>query len=297
MRVLLLGTAAGGGFPQWNCWCPTCRVARHTPARAHPRTQSSIAVSPDGIRWFLVNASPDVRTQLDRLAAIPGPGVVRAVPIEGVLLTDAELDHSLGVTLLREARRLTVYATEAVEHILTDDSRILPTTRAFADVTVTRLPLGTAIPLAESLTVEAFVVPGDPPRFATRDATGHTVGLFFHDAATNGTVAFVPGCGAIDARVRGYLERASLILIDGTFWTNDELKLLGISPSTAEEMGHQPISGPAGTLAALAQFPLARRVYTHINNSNPVLIEDSPERRAVADAGISVGADGADFLV
>ena len=306
MRVLLLGTAAGGGFPQWNCWCPTCRVARDTPARAHPRSQSSIAVSADGDRWFLCNASPDVRPQLDRLTArrsAPPADVVRAVPIEGVMFTDAELDHTLGLALLREARRLTVYATEPVEAVLEHDSRILPTTRAFADITVTRLPLGRPIPLADRdgrptpLSVEAFAVPGDPPRFATRDQVGHTVGLLIHDSHTGGTVAFVPGCGDITADVRSYLTRAGLILFDGTFWTGDELQRLAISPSTAQQMGHQPISGPDGSLDALARFPLARRVYTHINNSNPILIEDSLERRTVVDAGVIVGADGAEFMI
>src|SRR5215469_6549348 len=143
MRVVLLGTAAGGGFPQWNCFCPTCRVARETPARAHPRSQSSMAVSADGERWYLCNASPDVRDQLRWVTrgVMPTPGTYRHVPIEAVILTDAELDHTLGLALLREARALTVYATSAVEHVLSSDSCILPTTRAFADITVNPLTL------------------------------------------------------------------------------------------------------------------------------------------------------------
>jgi pyrroloquinoline quinone biosynthesis protein B len=306
MRVILLGTAAGGGFPQWNCWCPTCRVAREAPARARPRSQSSIAVSADGLRWFLCNASPDVRDQLQRLTVrLPAPasGVMRSVPIEGVILTDSELDHTLGVTLLREARRLRIYATEAVEHVLEHDSRLLPITRAFAEVTVDRLTLGTPVTLVDrdgapaGLTLRAFAVPGDAPRFASHEREGQTVGLLIHDAATNATVAFIPGCADLDARLCTEIRDAGLILFDGTFWTDDELITLAISPSTARQMGHQPISGPDGSLAALANFPLARRVYTHINNSNPILIEDSPERRVVADAGIIVGADGAEFLL
>jgi pyrroloquinoline quinone biosynthesis protein B len=306
MRVILLGTAAGGGFPQWNCWCPTCRVARDAPARARPRSQSSVAVSADGLRWFLCNSSPDVRDQLQRLTArlpTPGPGVMRAVPIEGVILTDAELDHTLGLALLREARRLRVYATEAVEAVLEHDSRILPVTRAFAEVTIERLSPGTTVGLVDrdgapaGLTLRTFAVPGDAPRFASREREAQTVGLVIHDPATNGTVAFIPGCAALDARIHKEIEGAELILFDGTFWTDDELITLGISPSTARQMGHQPVSGANGSLAALAKFPLARRVYTHINNSNPILIEDSPERRVVADAGIIVGADGAEFLL
>jgi pyrroloquinoline quinone biosynthesis protein B len=299
MRVVLLGTAAGGGFPQWNCWCPTCRVARETPGRAHPRTQSSIAVSTDGERWFLCNASPDVRDQLRWVlrGITPAPGTYRYVPIQAVVLTDAELDHTLGLALLREARALRVFATEAVEHVLERDSCLLPTTRAFAEIEMTRLALNGATRLDDTLTVEAFAVPGDPPRFARESHAGHTVGLVIREAATGRSVVFAPGCGAIDDTVRARLAAADLVLFDGTFWSDNELIALGISPSTAREMGHVPISGRDGSLAALATLTRARRVYTHINNSNPILIEDSPERRAVIDAGLIVGADGAEFLV
>lgn len=299
MRVVLLGTAAGGGFPQWNCFCPTCRVARETPARAHPRSQSSMAVSADGERWYLCNASPDVRDQLRWLmrGVMPAKGTYRHVPIEAVILTDAELDHTLGVALLREARKLTVYATEAVEHVLTHDSCLLPTTRAFAEVTVERLPLNAEVPLGNGLTVEAFSVPGDPPRFARESHAGHTVGLVLREMSTKKSVVFAPGCGAIDDDVRKRVKSADLVLFDGTFWTDDELIALGISSSTARAMGHVPISGSGGSLEALSAITAARRVYTHINNSNPILIEDSPERRAVIDAGLIVGTDGAEFLV
>jgi pyrroloquinoline quinone biosynthesis protein B len=299
MKVVLLGTAAGGGFPQWNCFCPTCRVARENPARAHPRAQSSMAVSADGERWYLCNASPDVRDQLRWVTRgiMPAPGTYRHVPIEGVILTDAELDHTLGLALLREARRLTVYATDAVSRVIEHDSCLLPTTRAFADVTVEQLPLDIAVPLAGGLTVQAFAVPGDAPRFASEERVGHTVGLVLRETATKKSVVFLPGCGAIDDRVRATLTDAELILFDGTFWTDDELVALGISTSTARDMGHVPISGDEGSLQTLAAMTGSRRVYTHINNSNPILIEDSPERRAVIDAGLIVGTDGAEFLV
>ncbi len=306
MEVMLLGTAAGGGFPQWNCWCPTCRVARAQPNRAHPRTQSSIAVSHDGVRWFLCNASPDVRDQIMHLP-IPPPSanVVRSVPIEGVLLTDAELDHTLGLALLREARSLTVYATRAVEEILECDTRMLPTVRAFASVTVVPLAEHHPMPLRDragalvGLTVEAFPVPGDPPRFATHtDAdAAHTVGLRIRDEATGASLVFVPGAGAIDGALERRLRDADAILFDGTFWRDDELVALGVSPSRAREMGHLPIDGDDGSLALLRTLGPAVRVYTHINNSNPILIEDGAERRAVDAAGIIVGMDGMRFTV
>src|SRR6476659_6417746 len=163
VRVILLGTAAGGGFPQWNCWCPTCRIARDDPALAHPRTQSSIAVSADGVRWFLGNASPDVREQITRLPRAEVTGV-RHVPVEGIVLTDAELDHTLGVTLLREGRLLQLIATPAVIRTIAEDSRILPVTQAFAVVQTVEIPLGEATPLVyrdgtqSGLTVEMKAV-------------------------------------------------------------------------------------------------------------------------------------------
>jgi pyrroloquinoline quinone biosynthesis protein B len=304
MQIILLGTAAGGAVPQWNCWCPTCRSARADPARVHPRSQSSVAVSPDGVRWFLINASPDVRQQLARLAGRgPSGDRVRHVPIEAVLLTDAELDHSLGIVLLREARTLAVYATEATARILEHDSRVLPTTRAFATVTVSPLVVDEPVALrdrtgaASGLTAEAFVVASDAPRSASEESPGHTIGLVIRDTATGGSLAYVPGCGAIDEPLVHRLRGANAVLFDGTFWQDDELSALGISATSAREMGHVPISGSGGSLAMLAALPARVRVYTHINNSNPILAEDSPARVAVNAAGVVVGDDGMTFTI
>lgn len=302
MEIILLGTAAGGGFPQWNCWCPGCRVARIDPHRARPRTQSSIALSGDGLGWLLVNASPDVREQLSRIPrAAPAPGVARDVPIEGVVLTDAELDHTLGLLLLREGRALTVYATQAVIDVLERDSRILPTMRAFGGVSLVTLPLDHPVAMVDragqamGLTIEAFAVHGDAPRFATTDRCGATVGLMLRDAS-NTTTAYIPGCGELSASLIGRLEQARTILIDGTFWSDDELIKLGISPYRAREMGHVPISGDDGSLAILTALKARPTVvYTHINNTNPILLEDSAERRAVDAAGVLVGRDGLTF--
>jgi len=311
MQVLLLGTAAGGGFPQWNCWCPPCRVARTEPDRARPRTQSSIAVSADGRRWFLLNASPDVRDQLARFPAPPPtdglPAPMRYVPIEGVVLTDAELDHSLGLALLREARRLGLHATASVVRTLERDSRLLPVTRAFADVRVPELPLARPVPLRDArggesgLTVEAFAVQGDPPRFASEDEAGHTVGLLVRDRS-GAACAFVPGCGALDDALLARLASASIVLFDGTFWSSDELIALTIGDRTAERMGHVPIGGRGedgtrgGSLERLRSLGVPV-IYTHINNTNPVLIEDSRQRAAVEAAGLVVGMDGMCFDV
>jgi pyrroloquinoline quinone biosynthesis protein B len=220
------------------------------------------------------------------------------VPIEGVVLTDAELDHSLGVVLLREARHLPVYATGAVRRVLEEDSRILPVTRAFADVPATDLPLDRAVHLRNrdgspsGLSVEAFAVPAGPPRFASTEAEGHTVGLLVREEAAGRTCAFVPGCGGLSEPLLARLAGADALLFDGTFWTNDEPVEIGIGTRTAREMDHLPVGGPGGSLERLRELPCRHRVYTHINNTNRMLLEDSAERAAVTGAGLIVGYDG-----
>jgi pyrroloquinoline quinone biosynthesis protein B len=303
VHVVLLGSAAGGGFPQWNCWCPSCRAARSDPFAAIPRTQSSAAVSVDGRRWFLLNASPDVREQLARLRAPAAPTTIRHVPVDGVVLTDAELDHTLGIVLLREAGVIPLYATAAVIGILTDDSRLLPTTQVFSDVPVTTLDVGRRVRLLcrdgteSGLDVEAFTVPAGPPRFASRTEDGHTVGLIVREEATGKACAFVPGCGGLDAALVERLSAVDALLFDGTFWSDDELVVLGVGRRTARELDHLPVGGPQGSLESLAAMPCPHRVYTHINNTNPMLLEQSAERASVTRAGIMVGFDGLRLLL
>jgi pyrroloquinoline quinone biosynthesis protein B len=302
VHLILLGTAAGGGFPQWNCWCPVCRVGRSNPKRAIPRTQSTAAVSADGERWFLLNASPDIRGQLQ---CLPGsvPRGTRHVPVEGVITTDAELDHTLGIVLLREARRLQLYATRSVQGILRRESRLLPITEAFAEVAVTELPIGKSIPLRyrngqiSGISVESFEVPGGPPRFAPQAESGHTIGLTLRDDTTRGSLVFVPGCGELDQGLLDHFEEADLLLFDGTFWSDDELVSLGISDRRAREMDHLPVSGRDGSLARLARLTTPMKVYTHINNTNPMLLEESPEREVVEQSGFKVGSDGTSFTI
>ena len=223
--------------------------------------------------------------------------------VEGIVATDAELDHTLGIVLLREARHLLLYATPAVRQILEHDSRILPVTQAFARVEVTEMPLGERIPLryrngtASGVTVEPLAVPAGPPRFARETKTGHTVGLILQDEDSGGSCAYVPGCGGLDQPLLERLSQTDLLLFDGTFWTDDELISLGIGDRRAREMDHQPVSGPGGSLSRLAGLSRPRKVYTHINNTNPMLLEDSPERELVERTGVTVGADGMSFSV
>lgn len=225
------------------------------------------------------------------------------MPVEGVVATDAELDHTLGIVLLREARYLQLYATRAVRAILECDSRILPVTQAFARVEVREMRLEQQIPLryrngeVSGVTVEPFEVPAGPPRFAREKDAGHTVGLVLRDEDSGGSCAYVPGCGEIDQPLLERLAETDLLLFDGTFWTDDELISLGIGDRRAREMDHQPISGPGGSLSRLAGLSRPRKVYTHINNTNPMLLNDSPERALVERAGLAVGADGMSFCV
>jgi pyrroloquinoline quinone biosynthesis protein B len=259
-------------------------------------------VSADGVSWFLLNASPDVRDQLTRLPT-PMPSGMRHVPIDGVVVTDAELDHTVGILLLREARRLQVTATDAVRRILEHDSRILAVTRVFAEVCVHELQLGRPLGLCRGdgtpsgLRVTGFPVPAGPPRFASEERPGHTIGLIVQDEHTGTSCAFVPGCGDLDDELLARLSAADLVLFDGTFWTDDELIGLGIGERTAREMDHLPISGPDGSLERLRALASPHRVYTHINNTNPMLLEDSPERARVEEAGFQVGADGMRFTL
>ena len=293
MRVHVLGSAAGGGYPQWNCHCEACDAAR-AGGRARPRTQSSLAIRGGQGPWFLVNASPDLRQQLETLdqGAVDG---VRAQPIAGVLLTDAEIDHTAGLLLLREsAMPLRVYGDAGVERALTDGYPVLPMLERYCGAEWQTLEPGRAQPLdGSSLEVESFTAGGDAPRYlAGSDVELEASGLVFRDRATGGVVTCVPGLARLDDGVVARFAASDLVLVDGTFWRDDELARLGISDRTAGDMGHVPLSGPGGTLELLAGLERPRTVLVHINNTNPILLEDSPERDEVVRAGVEVAYDG-----
>lgn len=294
MRVRVLGSAAGGGFPQWNCHCPTCEAAR-AGVRARPRTQSSLAIRGDDGPWFLVNASPDLRQQLEALTSRQADGGVRAPPFAGVLLTDAEIDHTAGLLLLREsATPVRVFGAAGVEHALTHGYPVLPVLACYCGVEWHTLAAGTPTRLdGSSLEVEAFGAGGDAPRYLSgSDVPLEASGLVFRDRASGGVVTYVPGLAALDDGVLDRLAASDAVLVDGTFWRDDELEQLGISARGAREMGHVPLSGPEGTLAALAGLRRPRKALVHINNTNPILLEDSPERGEVVRAGVEVAYDG-----
>jgi pyrroloquinoline quinone biosynthesis protein B len=292
VRVRVLGSAAGGGFPQWNCRCETCEAAR-AGERARPRTQSSLAIRGRDGPWFLVNASPDLRQQLETLGRRHGDGV-REPPIAGVLLTDAEIDHTAGLLLLREsATPVRVFGAAGVERALTDGFPVLAMLERYCGAEWQTLEPGRPQPLdGSSLAVESFAAGGDAPRYLGPDVELEASGLVFSDAGTGGAVTYVPGLARLDDRVMSRLAASDLVLVDGTFWHDDDLARLGISDRTARDMGHTPLAGPGGSLAALAGLKRPRKVLVHINNTNPILLEDSAEREQVVRAGVEVAYDG-----
>jgi pyrroloquinoline quinone biosynthesis protein B len=290
VRVRILGSAAGGGFPQWNCRCPTCEAARS--GGAVPRTQSSIAIRGERGPWFLGNASPDLRQQLEELPD-EGDHGVRAAPVAAVLLTDAEIDHTAGLLLLRESSApLRVYGSEEVRRALTDGYPVLRILTEYSGVEWRTLEAGAAVALNDSsLEVERFAAGGDAPRYFAQ-ADVEASGLVFRDRETGGVLTYLPGLARLDDDVLGRLAASDVVLVDGTCWRDDELAQLGISDRTARQMGHVPLSGADGSLAALARLGRPRVILVHINNTNPVLLERSPEREAVTAAGVEVARDG-----
>ncbi|HLX73062.1 MAG TPA: pyrroloquinoline quinone biosynthesis protein PqqB [Verrucomicrobiae bacterium] len=306
MRIHLLGTAAGGGVPQWNCNCIVCREARTRNGRVQPRTQSSVAVSADGRHWFLLNASPDIRAQIESFAPLfPDHNKTRNSPIEGVLLTNADLDHSLGLLLLREGEKLRVHATAAARHALTEGISIAQTLNFFSGVEwieppTKREPLLLRNGTPSGLEYEAIPLSGKPPRFMsgkTAPSARNVIGYRIHDAKTDGTLLFLPDVAEVSKSLLPPLIGPQLLLFDGTFWSENEMRERGTGILSASDMGHWPISGEGGSLEWLANFRIPHKIYTHINNTNPILIEDSPERTAVKAAGCIVGEDGMEFEI
>ncbi|MBN9799198.1 pyrroloquinoline quinone biosynthesis protein PqqB [Pseudonocardia sp. UM4_GMWB1] len=304
MRIRVLGAAAGGGFPQWNCGCPGCRAVRDGTRPTAPRTQSSIAVSPDGERWWLVNASPDVRTQLADSPALHPTGD-RTTPLHGVLLTDAEIDHTLGLVLLREGRGVHVHATAATERTLRTGTGLLTTLERFCPVTWTEVVPGAEHDLG-GLVYRAFDAPtAKHDRFAPppagsgtgTDGTGRVVGYRFTDPATGRFAVHLPGVQELTPAVLAEIDGADLLLVDGTTWFDDEMVRLGLAAKTAHDMGHLHVGGPGGSLERLGGLRVGRTVYVHINNTNPMLLDDSDERAEVEKAGALVGYDGLELEV
>jgi pyrroloquinoline quinone biosynthesis protein B len=292
MWARVLGSAAGGGFPQWNCACPQCRAARSGSRPCVPRSQSSIAVSADRQQWFLFNASPDIQSQIESFPALhTDDGAVAR--LQAVLLTDAELDHTLGLLLMREGRGLEVHATESVYETLTTGTGILRTLEAYCPVTWRPVVPGTEVVLGEGLSYCAFDVPTKKRmRFTGAAVEGRVVGYRVTDTTSGRSLVYLPCVQQLTPDILEELADCSALLVDGTCWRDDEMPSLGLASKTSRDMGHVPIDGPGGSLELLSPLPIDRKIYIHINNTNPILLDDSPERLSLDRHGMEVAVDG-----
>jgi pyrroloquinoline quinone biosynthesis protein B len=299
VKIQVLGSAAGGGFPQWNCNCVNCDGVRKGSINALPRTQSSIAITENEEDWVLVNASPDLLAQIKSVPALQPARAVRDSGIVAVLLMDAQIDHVTGLLMLRERNApLPLYATEQVMADLTDGlniGRVLahycgldwrPVTPSQGDFQIAPLQRTRFTAIA----LESKAPPYSPHR--NDPHPGDNIGLMISDTRTGRSAFYAPGLGALTPAVTDAMASADVLLVDGTFWTADEMIRLGLSGKTAAEMGHLPQSGPAGMIALLDRMPASRKILIHINNSNPILREDGPERALLREHGIEVAYDG-----
>ncbi|GII85845.1 coenzyme PQQ synthesis protein B [Sphaerisporangium siamense] len=288
MRVQLLGTAAGGGVPQWNCACPGC-----TGARAHPdrrRRHASLAVETGGGRTYIVNATPDIGDQIEAYEALhPGPER-RHTPVAGLILTDAELDHTLGVARLREAGKLEIWSTPVVREALTERLMLGEVLAPYTGLSWHDVPVSGDAPLAGG--VEAGAVPISPkrPRYAAGPPDGQpwVIALRLSDRDTGATLIYAPAMGAWAPGLEAAMAAADCVIVDGTFWDDEEPRRTGISRKTAIEMGHLPIEATAERLSRLP----GRVLYTHLNNTNPLVDPEAPQHRVLADLGVGVAAEG-----
>src|SRR5262245_13213903 len=298
LTAIVLGSAGGGGFPQWNCRCPVCRLAWRGDTRVKPRTQASLALSGDGEQWILLNATPDLRTQLLATPALQPRADLRSSPIAAVILTGAEVDQVAGLLTLRERQAFTVLATGDTLTAL--DSNPIFGVLAADLVHRQNVALGVRFPLPGGLEAELFAVPGKVALYleanapALADETGANVGVEIICGGQR--LAYVPGAAAVPPALRERLAGADVILFDATLFTDDEMIATGTGEKTGRRMGHMPLDGANGTLAALAGLG-RRRILTHINNTNPILIEGSPQRRKVEAAGFEVAEDGMEIVL
>ncbi len=307
VKLKIIGSAAGGGFPQWNCNYRLSRTVRSRQSALTPRSQSSIAASADGSGWVLFNASPDIREQISQTPELQpvADGALRNSPIKAVVLTNADVDHIAGLLTLREKQAFNLYASSRILDTLANN----PIFRVLDETLVNRieLPLG-GITQVEGpdgplgIEIETYAVPGkialflednsDPVNFGSDD--GDTIGVRIAEpgADADRSVHYIPGCARVTDELRDRLSGAGCVLFDGTVFTDTEMPDAGVGAKTGARMGHIAMSGEDGSLASLRDTSIARRIFVHINNTNPVLDPTSPEREIVTKAGWEVGHDG-----
>ena len=302
MRVKVLGSAAGGGFPQWNCGCSNCRRLRLGTLHAKARSQAQLAVSADGERWFLLGASPDLRYQIEACPELQPRNPGRNSPISGVLLTCADLDHGLGLLLLREWQRLSIYSTATVRRALLEGNTVFRLLeRMPGQIGWTDVQPGMAFELTTPDGVRAGILArllklsGSLPAYAPEGNADEAVTGLILQSPSGKRLAYCPGLPGVDEALLAELSGCDTILVDGTFWTDDELVRVEGFGRLAREIGHMPVSGSDGSQVRLSGLPVARKIYIHVNNTNPMLDEDSQEYRQVREAGWEIAFDGMDL--
>ncbi|NHB06590.1 pyrroloquinoline quinone biosynthesis protein PqqB [Burkholderia cepacia] len=303
MHIHILGSAAGGGFPQWNCNCPNCAGFRNRTIEAHARTQSSIALSDDGEHWVLCNASPDIRAQLEAFAPMQPGRTLRDTGIDAVILMDSQIDHVTGLLSLREGCPLAVWCTEPVHRDLTTGFPLFDMLRHWNGGLIWHriVPAESFVVLAcpnlrfTPLSLRSAAPPYSPHRFDPRP--GGNIGLLVEDARSGGTLFYAPGIGVVDDSLLAWMNRADCVLVDGTLWDDDEMSRRRVGTRTGREMGHLALSGTDGMLDVLAQLSVPRKILTHVNNTNPILDERSAQRAELQRRGIEVAFDGMDIVL
>ena len=302
MQILVLGSGAGGGFPQWNCHCKNCKGLRQNSINASARTQSSIAVSSNGTDWVLINASPDLRQQINQTPQLwpADPEQQRGTSIRSIVLTDSQIDHTTGLLTLREGLPLPVYCTDVVYEDLTGAFPLFTMLKHWhgglqrhgidTEYDSAFTPEG-----ADGLRFHPVVLASNAPPYSSyRDniVPGNNIGLHIEDTRSGKSVFYAPGCVQANPLVESMLDKADCVLFDGTLWLDDEMIKNGFSSRLGTQMGHMPVNGEDGAVALLNRFNIERKVLIHINNTNPVLDEDSPAHQYLEDNHIELAYDG-----
>ncbi|GLQ00062.1 coenzyme PQQ synthesis protein B [Methylophaga thalassica] len=302
MFVHVLGSGAGGGFPQWNCNCTNCKGVREGTIKASPRTQSSIAISANGTDWILFNASPDIKKQLDDFPALQPARQVRDTAISAIVITDAQIDHVTGMLTLREHNKpWDVYTTKAVYEDLTTGFPVFNILGHFRGINHHEIATDESsftIPSAEGLVFTAVPLKSEAPPYSPHrhnTVPGDNIGMRIEDTRTGKNLFYAPGLGVAEPHVMEYMANADMVLVDGTVWTDDEMSHEGISNKRAQEMGHLDQSSKGGIMEILSGMDKPRKFLIHINNTNPILNEESPQRKTLEAAGIEVSYDGMDI--
>ena len=304
MKIHVLGSAAGGGFPQWNCNCPQCSAVRAGSPHHQARTQSSIAITSNDTDWLLINASPDVLQQIKSFPALQPARALRDTGIAAVLLMDAQIDHTTGLLMLREHRqKLPLWCQPLVREDLSTGNPLFKVLEHYCGIDWQSLPLqsGFHIPGLQGLQFEALpLISNAPPYSPHRDKPqpGDNVGLTVRDEHSGKRLFYAPGLGQMEPHVWQAMQAADCVMVDGTLWTDDEMITLGASKKTSRAMGHMPQSGPDGMITWLDQLPkTTRKILIHINNTNPILDESGPQRQTLSAHGIEVAMDGMEITL